>query len=510
MARPRVLRSIVWLSPEGERLKTPPFLLLPVLSPHWDDDGTLETPAQYEARAKAFLEWRERNFARAADAERKRVERSARSHEQIETEHEQDRLRKRTARATATPEQIEREKAREARRVRAKPPGNFLALDGEGGGKDAIGRQPYLLIVAADTEGDEYVCHHNGKPLLTRDCLEFILSLPSNVIIVGYGIGYDATQILRGIKANTLRRILNPPQTKDGPGYTYWGDFAIIYQQGQYLRVARVDRSGDKPRVFPRSSRTIYETLGFFQSKFATTIKTWETGTADERDIIKKNKDLRPEFDRLDEEMIRYCTLECRHLAELMTKFRDVCVGAGINVRQWSGAGWLASAMLEKHRVPKRPLTAKEIEARNVAAQEAEERVRIRQAEGRPTRRQRRQKIEQVRRPERDRDFEIAANAAYYGGRFEVSRIGFIPGPVYEYDLNSAYPAAMLDLPCPLHTRWEHRTHARRLLAAGELYLAKITFGHPENNRWCGLPFRTKNGTIIWPLTGTGWYWRPK
>ena len=57
--------------------------------------------------------------------------------------------------------------------------------------------------------------------------------------------GYDATQILRGIsKAPTLRRILDPPQGRNGPCYTYWGDYAILYQQGQYLRDARIDRSG--------------------------------------------------------------------------------------------------------------------------------------------------------------------------------------------------------------------------------------------------------------------------
>src|SRR5215472_15320303 len=114
----------------------------------------------------------------------------------------------------------------------------------------------------------------------------------------------------------------------------------------------------------------------------------------------------------------------------------------------------------------------------------------------------------QLRRPERNREFELAANHAYYGGRFEVSRHGFIPRPVYQDDLHSAYPAQMPELPCPLDTRWEHRPLARRLPATG-LYLAKITFVHPPDNLWCGLPFR-RNGTLFWPLQGTGWYWSPE
>lgn len=114
-----------------------------------------------------------------------------------------------------------------------------------------------------------------------------------------------------------------------------------------------------------------------------------------------------------------------------------------------------------------------------------------------------------LRRPERDPEFEAAAYLAFCGGRSEVSRIGPIVdptgGPLYEYDQNSAYPAGMPELPCPLHTRWLHRPLARRLPQGG-LYLAKITFMHDPTQPWCGLPFR-RNGGLFWPVQGTGWYW---
>ena len=105
------------------------------------------------------------------------------------------------ARLRQTPEQREHEKEREGKRNRAKlrP---FMAIDGEGGGTDALGRQNYFLMVASgQTSGEEHVLHRQGKPLSTRDCLEFILSLPADHRLVGYGFGYDVTQILRGIKA---------------------------------------------------------------------------------------------------------------------------------------------------------------------------------------------------------------------------------------------------------------------------------------------------------------------
>jgi hypothetical protein len=150
---------------------------------------------------------------REVERVRKRDARKRQTSEQREHERE----RKREARKRQTPEQREHEKKREGsrNRVKLKP---FLAIDGEGGGTDELGRQNYFLMVASgQTSGEEYVLHRQGKPLSTRDCLEFILSLPADRKLVAYGVGYDGTQILRGIKPPTLRQILNPRQGKKRP-----------------------------------------------------------------------------------------------------------------------------------------------------------------------------------------------------------------------------------------------------------------------------------------------------
>jgi hypothetical protein len=173
----------------------------------------------------------------------------------------------------------------------------------------------------------------------------------------------------------------------------------------------------------------------------------------------------------------------------LMTDFRDVCSEAGISPQEWRGAGWLASALLKKHGVPKRPLTAREAAAL---------------AERKPSKNPR---PSEPRRPQRDPKFEIAASAAFCGNRAEVSALGFIPGPIYKYDKRSAHPAAMPHLPCPLHTRWEHKPRANRLPDDG-IYLAKVSFSHPDGP-WCGLTFRQKGG-LFWPLQGTTWSWSPE
>jgi hypothetical protein len=437
-----------------------------------------------------------RNGARGAEYQRlvdqRREHERARKREarkrQTPEGRELERERKRQARLRQTPGQREREKEREAKRCRRKEK-PFLAIDGEGGGTDALGRQIYFLMVASGTSGEEYILHRQGKALSTRDCIEFILSLPGDHKLVAYGEGYDATQILRGIKAPTLRQILNPRQGKNGPCYTYWGDYAIIYQQGQYLRVARVDRHGPKPAIVKGSCRTVNETIGFFQCPFVKAINDWNIGTEEERGIIRESKTRRDEFSQLTDEIIEYCKLECRLLATLMTEFRVVCSEAGISPQEWRGAGWLASALLKKHGVPKRPLTAREAAAR---------------AERKPSKNPR---PSEPRRPRRDPKLEIAASAAFCGNRAEVSALGFISGPIYKYDKRSAHPAAMSHLPCPLHTRWEHKPRAKRLPDDG-IYLAKVSFSHPDGP-WGGLTFRQKGG-LFWPLQGTTWSWSPE
>ena len=97
------------------------------------------------------------------------------------------------------------------------------------------------------------------------------------------------------------------------------------------------------------------ETLGFFQCPFVKAITDWNIGTDEERSVIAENKTRRDEFSQLTDEIIKYCKLECRLLAMLMTEFRVVCSEAGISPQEWRGAGWLASALLKKHGVARRP-----------------------------------------------------------------------------------------------------------------------------------------------------------
>jgi hypothetical protein len=301
------------------------------------------------------------DYARTVEArrERERARKQEARQRQTPEQRERERKRKHKARAIQTPEQ--RQEERERRQSR-KTPRPFMPIDGEGGGTDFEGRQNYILMVAANSK-ETHVCHQGGQHLATRDCFEFLLSLPAEPILVGYYfVGYDANQILRGIigtnNGSTMRRILNAPQGDYGPLSTYWRNYAITYQPGKFFRVSRVDP--DTREVVKGSSRTVYEVFGFFQCSFLDAITKWSIGSEEERTLIAANKNRRADFSGLTDEIREYCTLECRLLAMLMEKFRETCTEVGIRPREWSGAGELAAALFKKHGIPKRPLTPRE------------------------------------------------------------------------------------------------------------------------------------------------------
>lgn len=381
----------------------------------------------------------------------------------------------------------------------------FVAIDGEGAGRDAKGRQHYLLMRAGEAE------LYTGRPLSTAECLEFICGLPGGKrgpIYVGFSFGYDVTMILRdlsGVSPGKNRKGEVIASRRDqllskkefGPGksrFCYWGDYGIEYLPRNYLRVCRLEAApiaacsggGMTRRPIPGSARTIYETFGFFQKSFHQAITDFGIGTQAERDRILENKNMRGDFawdeaTGLADEVRRYCGTEVDYLADMMTAFRAVCLASGLRPATWSGAGKLATAALEQHQV----MTSEQVAMITPA-----------------------------------RVLQLASDG-YYGGRFEVTRIGLVrgdvtadtdePGPVWEHDLNSAYPAALLKLPCLDHGRWAPASPAWLAAAPAEaLWIAPLRFDHPYRGvrqNLFGLPIRKHDGRLFWPSAGNGVYW---
>jgi hypothetical protein len=235
---------------------------------------------------------------------------------------------------------------------------------------------------------------------------------------------------------------------------------------------------------------TIHDTRSFFQTSFYNALTDFQIGTDAERESIRQMKAARADFDadRIDE-ITAYCRMECRLLADLVAELRDRFTLVDMSAHPFEGPGPVAGRALTMHVG--------------------------------------RQRQSEYRRELPAGLVDYAQNA-YYGGRFETSALGTVHGPVWGYDIGSAYPAAMLQLPCLDHGRW-HNWHAtggrngRRLAAeieAESFYVARLTYQMPgiENDerdtawRVMGpLPHRLKgSGSIINPLGGAGWYWSPE
>jgi hypothetical protein len=343
-----------------------------------------------------------------------------------------------------------------------------IFIDGEGanfGDRSVTLRRQYLkrwvqkqnyALLGAVLEPDEYRCivgKNNTEQLTTKECLEFILSLPATHIIVGFALTYDVEMWLRGVsdkssnpeKPSLMERLMKYQSV-------WFHGYRLHYIPKKIFTVTKY--KGTKKLA----SRTIYDSFGFFQSDFKTAIRSWHVGTEEEWKFIDRMKDTRSTFGPITEEVKTYNRMEGVHGIQLFQRVRAEYTKLELRVPRPVGAGSIASAMFRKHDVlqyyPKYDLLPTEIML-----------------------------------------------SAFIGGRFDLSRVGFV-GNVFEYDINSAYPHIARNLPC---------------LRCGQYVVARHYEPEPhslwlvrwKNNgtRWSPFPYRTDNGNIRYYENGVGWYY---
>ena len=381
-------------------------------------------------------------------------------------------------------------KARERYRAKrdARP---FIGCDGEG--TTNKGEHRYALFRIGDRE-----LFKGGRRLTTPELLTFILESPppSSAILIGFAFEYDVANILRDVPMarehpdirSRMERILHPDESADRQfrdpwtwlAFDGWREFGVAYLPRHYLKVCYATtytvktKKGviRKRRSIKSSIRTIEDSFGFFQAPFLKAINAWSVGEKYWQQI-ERNKARRSSFRAITPAIRRYNQLECELLAQMMTALRQATIDAGICLNNWDGAGRIASFMLKTNGAKKR----KELERKL------------------------------------PKGLLKAAHAAYYGGRFEVTRLGQIDQEVIEADISSAYPAGLLAAaPCHLHGKWKRTPAAvlQRLLRRRELealFVAPVAFRHPKTSFLCGLPFRRDDGVLMWPQLGRGTYW---
>ncbi len=407
-------------------------------------------------------------------------------------------------------------------RKRAMNDTKFIGVDGEGAtryvylpdvdeetGEEIVVRtlrHDYVLLSVGDKS-----LHRDGDYLDHEDIFSFLWECfeeNPDAAFVGFFLGYDFTQWVKSLPEHAARSLFtkegiarrkptknsdrrDPWPVRDGRWEYVRGvrvlkgarwEFDLLgnkrFKLRPYIRyedvptrVVRHQDGTESVEKVPRPWMYICDTGPFFQTSFLNAIhpKQWQDPvvTPEEYEIIERGKAHRSDAE-FDDAMIEYNLLENEVLARVMRRVNEGFVDDGIYLtrRQWFGPGQAAQKWMANIGVP--------------SGEEIREVV-----------------------PQWARD---AARKTYYGGWFEIFNHGPVPGDSYAYDINSAYPAVIAELPCLMHGVWTQGEGKPPRLSPGNYRMVYATVR--GNDDWVGpLPYRDPSGSILRPWNVKGWYW---
>jgi hypothetical protein len=343
----------------------------------------------------------------------------------------------------------------------------FVAWDGEG--VTEYGKHYYCLL--ANSRGKHIAGKHiealkYGTKLSSRECLDFLLDQAAEIdsqypktrkpIHIIYGGGYDFTKILEDFPAERLEELHTT-------GKTRYGKYSITCRMGRELNV----------RDLTGRSIQLYDILSFFQTSFVKACDGYLGTNWPGRDKVVKTKNERDLFARSGLlAIIEYNKDELENLVSLAEALRHRLYSAGIMIDKWYGPGAIAAKILKEQGV----------------------------------------KAHLADTLKYDPDLIHAIQCAYAGGRFELLDFGVdISGPIYEYDINSAYPYAMGELPS-MDGKWIHNKFPTGIKDDFALYhlnfdASELDIDYPNIYP---LFWRSHQGNISYPRYVNGWYWGPE
>lgn len=359
-------------------------------------------------------------------------------------------------------------------------------------------RKPALVHDGSRREATDNTARNYGLP--TVKCLEYLLSLPYDATVVGFYFSYDTTKLIGAdLPLANMKELSNESELSEddyqrrvmevarayhlspdavhkfkivAPASTVWEGYWLKYTPRKELKIVDLragridvmhkwtDRETGKPRRArkPESkwakSVTVWDVFGFFQTSFLKALKAYRCGqcqtckdmaskkladgiceaapwSQDDLDYIADMKESRGIFDASQQgEILEYCYRECEYLSFLVRDLMTHIDAQDLKMARWDGSGAVASAWMKKYKIrdylPARK--AYELPGEYSADGELIETASFTIA-GLP---------------------EWVALQGYFGGRFEISEIGFM-GTLHGNDINSAYPYQSATLPCLAH-----------------------------------------------------------
>jgi hypothetical protein len=324
----------------------------------------------------------------------------------------------------------------------------FVAWDGEGY-TDDHGEHHTMLWGCSTGQ------HIKGTSLTGNECFDLLLDVAKQrkAIHVIFSGGYDMVMMLRHYPKTIAQRVLEGK-------VTWWNGYRLEYFKGKFLKLSDGTRS-----------TILYDVFTFFSTSFVRACREY-MGDDPDFDRIESTKLLRDSFteETLETLVIPYWQQELSYLVKLCNVLRQRLHEADIFPSQWHGPGAVASAVLK----------AKGIKAHMAVTPD---------------------------------EVKEGARHAYFGGRFEQFQIGYRDsiqgGPIYQYDIRSAYPDAIRRLPSLANLQWVNRRRYKDRYNTYGLY--NVTYHSGPNvtlDRPGPLPWRSARGAIYYPHDiASGWYW---
>jgi hypothetical protein len=243
-------------------------------------------------------------------------------------------------------------------------------------------------------------------------------------------------------------------------GKVSWRDWSIRYAPRKYLQVTHIPT---------KRTCQLWDVIGFFQSSFESSLESW-LDVKD--DVIAKGKKSRNTFQAKNLEfIIAYCNTELVYFEQLMQALWLALYNAGFKLNRWDGSGAIAAFLFNSH---------------GMAVYKGSE--------------------------EDQAEHYDKARSAYAGGRFELFQPGDYEQTVYNYDINSAYPYAICQL--PPFTRLEHIDNlVGYRISDYDLCYVKYnkmngeTWFNPSPGRIHPFFHRTSGQSVCYPPIREGWVW---
>lgn len=374
-----------------------------------------------------------------------------------------------------------KQKSRNKRKAAELPiPRYMIAWDGEGIKlSGATAPQHYVLYGCSARLDDPLVIESPDDTLDFQTLAEYMLETSvqhPRAFHVGYAFKYDQNMIIRTLRWRNKIELYEHGETRatfaDGAKYK------IAWVPGKKLEIFRIAPE--------RAYIKIEDIFGFFATSFVRAYTSTFPDAHDDPTFQKviEGKNSRADTKWEDMPTIReYWHHEIIALERLAEGFKSMLWENGFRLSQWYGPGAFANYIRRENNLVDHEYGGKESNLPNDT-------------------------------------IHHAIKCAYYGGHFEQYKAGRIQGPIYQYDINSAYPAAFTELPTLREGGFWQRipyaeleTDARAPSSVMSVYY--VRFRGPRRNvlsvhEPMPFPYRDERGNVSYDIGHQGWYWAPE